>query len=102
MYTVPQLEQIIREWVACYYHQRPHASLADPGLPGLKMSPAQKYEQGLAIAGTLRLPTDRNVLLELLPVVLRRFNHYGVEINGLQPQFHSRVRGGIDRRQDGR
>lgn len=84
VYTVPQLEQIIREWVGTVYHLRPHNSLEDPHLPGVKLSPAQRYEQGLAIAGQLRLPTDRNVLLELLPVVKRQFNHYGVEIHKLR------------------
>ncbi|GMM97062.1 helix-turn-helix domain-containing protein [Microbacterium sp. MTN4-12] len=84
VYTVPQLEQIIREWVATVYHLRPHSSLEDPNLPGVKLSPAQRYEQGLAVAGQLRLPTDRNVLLELLPVVKRQFNHYGVEIHKLR------------------
>ena len=84
VYTVPQLEQIIREWIATVYHLRPHESLVDPSLPGVKMSPAQRYDQGLAVAGQLRLPTDRNVLLELLPVVKRQFNHYGVEIHKLR------------------
>ena len=84
VYTVPQLEQIIREWIATVYHLRPHESLADPSLPGVKLSPAQKYDQGLAVAGSLRMPTDRNVLLELLPVVKRQFNHYGVEIHNLR------------------
>lgn len=84
VYTVPQLEQIIREWIATVYHVRPHDSLEDPSLPGVKLSPAERYDQGLAVAGRLRLPTDRNVLLELLPVVKRQFNHYGVEIHKLR------------------
>ena len=84
VYTVPQLEQIIREWVATVYHLRPHDSLEDPRLPGVKLSPAERYDQGLAVAGQLRMPIDRSVLLELLPVVKRQFNHYGVEIHKLR------------------
>lgn len=84
VYTVPQLEQIIREWVATVYHLRPHDSLEDPKLTGVKLSPAERYDQGLAVAGTLRMPVDRSVLLELLPVVKRQFNHYGVEIHKLR------------------
>ena len=84
VYTVAQLEQIIREWIATVYHLRPHQSLKDPQLPGVTLSPAERYDQGLAVAGALRLPTDRNVLLELLPVVKRQFNHYGVEIHKLR------------------
>lgn len=84
VYTVPQLEQIIREWVATVYHMRPHDSLVDPNLPGVHVSPAQKYDQGLAVAGQMRMPVDRSVLLELLPVVKRQFNNYGVEIHKLR------------------
>lgn len=84
VYTLPQLEQIIREWIATVYHLRPHDSLQDPMLPGVKLTPAERYDQGLAVAGTLRMPTDRSVLMELLPVVKRQFNHYGVEIHGLR------------------
>ncbi|MFX6040638.1 hypothetical protein ABTE96_21950, partial [Acinetobacter baumannii] len=37
-----------------------------------------------AVAGQLRMPIDRSVLLELLPVVKRQFNNYGVEIHKLR------------------
>lgn len=84
VYTIPQLEQIIREWTATVYHLRPHSALVDPNLPGVVMSPVQRYEQGIAIAGRLRMPHDRDVILELLPVVRRQFNHYGVEIGKLR------------------
>ena len=84
VYTIPQLEQIIREWVATVYHLRPHAGLVDPQLPAAKMSPAQKFEQGIAVAGRIRAPSNPNLLLEMLPVVKRQFNHYGVEIGTLR------------------
>ncbi len=52
VYTVAQLEQIIREWIATVYHLRPHQSLKDPQLPGVTLSPpAERYDQGLAVAG---------------------------------------------------
>jgi len=79
VFTVSQLEEIIREWIATVYHVRPHSELADPRLPGMEMSPQQRYEQGLATAGRLRLPQDRNVVLEMLPVVRRTIQRYGIE-----------------------
>lgn len=79
MFTISQLEEIIREWIATVYHLRPHSELSDPGLPGVEMSPLQRYEQGIAIAGRLRLPHDRNIVLEMLPVVRRAIHRYGVE-----------------------
>lgn len=79
VFTVSQLEEIIREWIATVYHVRPHSELADPRLPGMLMSPQQRYEQGIAIAGHLRLPQDRNIVLEMLPVVRRTIQRYGIE-----------------------
>ena len=84
VYTIPQLEQIIREWIATVYHLRPHGGLVDSQLPAARMSPAQKFEQGIAVAGRIRVPTNPNLLLEMLPVVKRKFNHYGVEIGTLR------------------
>lgn len=82
-YTFSQLEQIVREWVATVYHRSPHSELYDPLLVGVEMSPQQRYEQGMAFAGTLRMPTDRNITLEMLPVIYRKFNHYGVQNDNL-------------------
>lgn len=99
VYTLPQLEQIIREWVATVYHVRPHAALSDPGMFGMNMSPAERYSQGLAVTGELRIPRNRNYLLELLPVAKRQFNHYGVELNGIRyrgeivAKYRNRTRG---------
>ena len=84
VYTIPQLEQIIREWIAAVYHVRPHGGLVDPQLPAGRMSPAQKFEQGIAVAGRIRVPANPNLLLEMLPVVKRKFNHYGVEVGTLR------------------
>lgn len=99
VYTLPQLEQIIREWVATVYHVRPHPALSDPGLHGVTMSPAERFRQGQAVTGELRIPRNRNYVLELLPVVKRQFNHYGVEINGVRyrgeivAKYRNRTRG---------
>lgn len=84
VYTIQQLEQIIREWIATVYHHTPHAELFDPHLPGVSMTPLQAYERGMAISGRLRVPFDRNHLIEMLPIKMRHFNHDGVEIEGLK------------------
>lgn len=84
VYTVAQLEQIIREWIATIYHHDLHDGLFDPQLPGVLMTPTQKHAQGVAVAGRLRMPSSKEFLLELLPVVMRNFNHYGVEYAGLR------------------
>lgn len=51
-FYLDELEAIIREWVASFYHHNPHDSLRDPHVPGLVMSPAQMFEHGMARAAT--------------------------------------------------
>lgn len=79
-----ELEAIIREWVAVVYHRRPHGSLTDPRLPGLMMSPVQRFGYGIARAGWIEIPRDPDLRLEFLPVKWRAVRHYGVEIGGLR------------------
>jgi transposase InsO family protein len=79
-----ELETIIREWIAVVYHRRPHESLIDPRLPGLAMSPVQRYGYGIARAGRIEIPRDPDLRLEFLPLKWRTIKHYGVEIGGLR------------------
>jgi transposase InsO family protein len=81
-FYLDELEAIIREWVAVVYHHRPHDSLVDPGVPGLRMSPAAMFEHGVARAGYIEAPRDPDFAYEFLPVEWRTIQHYGVEIGG--------------------
>ncbi|KIE24258.1 transposase [Streptomyces sp. MUSC 125] len=79
-FFLDELEAIIREWTATVYHCRPHSSLVDPGLPGLRMSPAKMFEHGMARAGYIEVPRDRDLAFEFLKTEWRTIQHYGVEI----------------------
>ncbi|WP_328765376.1 MULTISPECIES: helix-turn-helix domain-containing protein [unclassified Streptomyces] len=79
-FFLDELEAIIREWTAAVYHCRPHSSLVDPGLPGLRMSPAKMFEHGMARAGYIEAPRDRDLAFEFLQTQWRAVQHYGVEI----------------------
>lgn len=96
-FYLDELEAIIREWIAVVYHRRPHSGLVEPGLPGLALSPVAMFEHGLASAGYLEAPRDRDLAYEFLPVEKRTIQHYGVEIGGrkyngaaLDPYRHER------------
>jgi len=78
-----ELEQVIREWIAIY-HQRPHAGLADPQVPGLEFSPAEMLAHGMARAGRLKIPAHPGMVFDFLPVAWRTIQHYGVEVGGLR------------------
>ncbi len=78
-FNLDELEAIIREWVAVVYHHRPHDSLVDPHVPGLRMSPAQMFEHGIARAGYIEAPRDPDLAYEFLKTEFRKIQHYGVD-----------------------
>jgi transposase InsO family protein len=80
-FYLDELEAIIREWVATVYHHRPHSSLVDPGVPGLRMSPAQMFEHGVARAGYIEAPRDPDLAYEFLKVAWRTIQPYGIEVD---------------------
>ncbi|WP_237535936.1 Mu transposase C-terminal domain-containing protein [Streptomyces sp. SID3343] len=80
-FFLDELEAIIREWTAVDYHCRLNSGLVDPGLPGLRMSPAMMFEHGMARAGYIEVPRDRDLAFEFLQTKWRTIQHYGVEID---------------------
>lgn len=76
-----ELEAIIAEWIAVVYHHRPHRSLVDPHMPGLKLSPAMMFEHGVARSGYVEVPRNPDLGFEFLKVEYLPVHHYGVEIN---------------------
>jgi transposase InsO family protein len=83
-YFLDELEQIIREWVGIYYHNRPHDGLVIPEVPGLDVSPNEMYEYGVERAGFLQVLPRADLVYDFLPVEWRTIQHYGVEIDGLR------------------
>ena len=79
-FYLDELEAIIREWVAVVYHHRPHDSLVDPHVPGLRMSPAQMFAHGIARAGYIEAPRDPDLAYEFLKTEWRTIQHYGVDL----------------------
>ena len=71
-FYLDELEAIIREWVAVVYHHRPHDSLIDPHVPGLRMSPATMFEHGIARAGYIEAPRDPDLAYEFLKTEWRK------------------------------
>lgn len=81
-YYLDELLEKIRVWIGAAYHRSPHSSLTDPGLPGLRMSPAQMFAHGMARAGYIEAPRDRFLALEFLETKWRTIQPYGVEVDG--------------------
>ncbi len=81
VFYLDELEEIIREWVALRYHRRPHDSLIDPHVPGLRMSPAQMFEHGITRAGYIEAPRDPDLAYEFLNMKWRTIQHYGIDLD---------------------
>lgn len=81
-FYIDELEQIIDEWIATVYHVRPHSGLIEPGVPGLALSPAMAYEHGVARAGYIEAPRDKDLIYEFLAVQWRTIQHYGIDCGG--------------------
>lgn len=80
-WTVPELQDLLDEWLIVGWQHRPHDSLRDPQFPARPVSPNDRYAALVAAAGYLPLPLSGQDYLELLPVAWRQINAYGIRID---------------------
>ncbi|WP_222721270.1 Mu transposase C-terminal domain-containing protein [Actinomadura sp. HBU206391] len=80
-WTVPELQDLLDEWLIAGWQHRPHDALRDPFFPRRMMSPNEKYSALVAACGYLPLVLAAEDYLELLPVKRRAINAYGIRID---------------------
>jgi putative transposase len=80
-WTVPDLQELLDEWIIAGWQSRPHDALRDPCFPRRAVSPNEKYAALVAAAGYLAVPLTGADYLELLPVTWRVINDYGIRID---------------------
>lgn len=80
-WTLPELQDLLDEWLIAGWQHRPHDGLRDPYFPQRAMSPNDKYTSLVAAAGYLPLTLAGEDYLELLPVAWRTINDYGIRID---------------------
>jgi transposase InsO family protein len=80
-WTMPELQDLLDEWLICGWQSRPHDSLRDPWFPKRAISPNDAYAAMVAAAGYLPVTLTGEDYLELLPVTWRAINDYGIRIN---------------------
>ncbi|MGO4459900.1 Mu transposase C-terminal domain-containing protein [Streptomyces sp. M-16] len=81
VWTLAELDDLLQEWIVACWQQRPHDGLRSPFLPGRAMSPNDAYALLVARTGYLPMPLSGEDYLELLPVVWRSVNDYGIRID---------------------
>jgi len=79
-WTLPELQDLLDEWLLAGWQTRPHDALRDPLAPRRMLSPNEKYAALVAAAGYLPLTLTGEDYLELLPVEWRQINAYGIRI----------------------
>jgi transposase InsO family protein len=80
-FTLPELQDLLDEWLLAGWQTRPHDALRDPLASRRMLSPNEKYAALVAAAGYLPLTLSGQDYLELLPVAWRAVNAYGVRID---------------------
>ena len=81
VWTLPDLQDLLDEWLLCGWQARPHDALRDPYFPRRSVSPNDKYAALVAAAGYLPLTLSGEDYLELLPVTWRAINDYGIRLD---------------------
>lgn len=80
-WTLPELQDLLDEWLLAGWQPRPHDALRDPLQPRRVLSPNEAYAAQVAAAGYLPLTLTGDDYLELLPVEWRQINAYGIRID---------------------
>ncbi|GAA5513108.1 hypothetical protein Dcar01_01834 [Deinococcus carri] len=65
---VDELEVYFADWVCSFWQKRWHPGLWEEIAPGLKLTPNERYEEGITRAGFVYVPRNVNLYYELLPV----------------------------------
>lgn len=79
--TLEQLQELLEDWIAGYWQNRPSSALRDPRNPRLKLSPNQMVNAFREVAPELHIPLTADRYIALLPTNWRAIHHYGVNID---------------------
>jgi hypothetical protein len=105
VWSLPELQELLDEWIVAAWQNRPHDGLRDPAHPGQMFSPNEKYAALVETAGYVPVALSAADYVELLPATWRAINAYGVKISyrtyddqALNPLRHQRS--GVRHRRD--
>jgi len=104
--TIAQMQELLEDWIAVDWQNRPHDGLRHPTEPRVVLSPNQMFRAFRSLAPELHVPLTERDFIRMLPTIHRRINQYGVTIDHrvydsslLSPY---RRRKSNDRRNDGK
>ena len=81
--TLGELEELFAQWVTTVYQNRPHKGLRVPDMPGLILTPNQRFDAGIAVTGFVPVVVDSNTTISLLERHARKVTYTGITFRGL-------------------
>ena len=81
VWSLPELQDLLDQWLIAEWQNRPHDGLRDPLHPGRAFSPNEKYAALIETAGYVPLALSPDDYIELLPATWRAVNAYGIKIS---------------------
>ena len=73
-----QLQELLEDWIAIEWQNRPHAGLSDPMLPGRALTPNEMFRAYRRIAPELHVPFGLDEFIGFLPAKSCRLQDYGI------------------------
>ena len=81
VWSLPELQDLLDQWLIAEWQNRPHDGLRDPLHPGRAFTPNEKYAALTETAGYVPLALSPEDPVELLPATWRAVNAYGIRIS---------------------
>ena len=102
---MPELQDLLDEWLIAFWQNRPHDGLRDPVHPGRAFTPNEKYAALVETAGYVPVALSADDYIELLPATLaggQRLRHQDqppdLRRRGAEPAAACSPRGSGDRK----
>ncbi|MFJ9847591.1 transposase [Kitasatospora sp. NPDC101155] len=80
-WTLPQLQDLLDEWITAGWQNRPHEGLRHPMMPRACLSPNEMWGALVAVCGYLPVPLTGDDYTELLPVVWKAVTDRGIRVD---------------------
>ena len=80
-WSIIELQDLLDEWIVAVWQNRRHDGLRHPLMPGRALTPNEQYAALAEAAGYVPVPLSAADYIELLPVIWRAVNAYGIKIS---------------------
>ncbi|WP_430783356.1 Mu transposase C-terminal domain-containing protein [Actinoplanes sp. G11-F43] len=81
VWSLPQMQELLDEWIVAGWQSRPHEGLRDPDAGARVLSPNEMFVAAIAAAGHVTMPLTGADYLELLPIEWRQIGDHGIQID---------------------